>query len=241
MPSSREIQVRIVYLAAARELAQTHEEVALVPCAISAEHSAEHTALDVVGFKRWLAQHQPRLAPYLARMRVARNGEFASDTTAINDGDELTLLPPVAGGAVLAEVRSNPLSIDEVVHAVRQPTAGGIAIFLGVVRDHHEGKPVQRLDYEAYVALANKEMARILDELMRTTPNTQLAAVHRVGELAVGDIAVIVAASAPHRGEAFELCRAAIDRIKATVPIWKKEWSPDGSALWVNLERNERY
>ena len=99
---------------------------------------------------------------------------------------------------------------------------------------------MQRLDYEAYVELANKEMARILDELTRTTPNTRLAALHRVGELAIGDFAVIVAASAPHRAEAFALCRAAIDRIKESVPIWKKEWSPDGSALWVNLERDER-
>ena len=241
MPFSREIRVRIVYLAAARELAQTSEEVALVrvDSAPDAAH-ASPPALDVAAFKRWLALHQPRLAPFLARMRVARNGEFATDACTIDEDDELAVLPPVAGGATLAEVRSTPLSIDEVVEAVRHASAGGIALFLGVVRDHHEGKPVERLDYEAYVELANKEMARILDELIRTTPNTRLAALHRVGELAVGDVAVIVAASAPHRGEAFALCRAAIDRIKETVPIWKKEWSPDGSALWVNLESDER-
>lgn len=233
MTHSHEIRVRIVYMAAARELAGTRDEDALVQSAAP--------QLDVAGFKRWLAAHHPALAPFLSRMRVARNAEFAFDTTTIVDGDELTLLPPVAGGAALAEVRTTPLSIDEVVHAVRRPSAGGIAIFLGVVRDHHEGKPVQRLDYEAYVELANKEMARILDELMRTAPNSQLAALHRVGELGIGDIAVIVAASAAHRGEAFDLCRQAIDRIKDTVPIWKKEWAPDGSALWVNLERDERY
>jgi molybdopterin synthase catalytic subunit len=136
----------------------------------------------------------------------------------------------------LAEVRATPLSIDEVVAAVRHPSAGGIAIFLGVVRDHHAGKPVARLDYEAYAELAQKEMARILDELERTSPNTRVAAVHRVGELAIGDTAVVIAASAAHREEAFALCRAAIDRIKESVPIWKKEWAPDGSALWVNLE-----
>lgn len=232
MTHSHEIRVRIVYMAAARELAGVREEDALVQSAAP--------QLEVASFKRWLATHRPALAPFLARMRVARNAEFALDTTAIDDGDELTLLPPVAGGSVLAEVRSTALSIDEVVHAVRQPSAGGIAIFLGVVRDHHEGKPVQRLDYEAYVELANKEMARILDELMRTAPNTRLAAVHRVGELGIGDIAVIVAASAAHRGEAFDLCRKAIDLIKETVPVWKKEWAPDGSALWVNLERDER-
>jgi molybdopterin synthase catalytic subunit len=229
MDAKQMVRVRILYFAAARELADMSEE----ETCLAGE-------LDVHAFKRWLAAHKPRLSPYLTRMRVAINGDFATDTTVIGDGDEIVLLPPVAGGATLAEVRSEPLSIDEVVAAVRQRSAGAIAIFLGVVRDHHAGKPVARLDYEAYVALANTEMARILDELMRTHPNTCIAAVHRVGALPVGDTAVVVAASAAHREQAFELCRTAIDRIKQTVPIWKKEWAPDGSALWVNLESDER-
>lgn len=232
MVDSTEIRVRIVYHAAARELASVREETAIMRTAAQ--------ACDVHAFKVWLATHRPRLAPYLARMRVAQNGELVSEATVINDDDELSLLPPVAGGARLAEVRTTPLSIDEVVAAVRDARAGGIAIFLGVVRDHHEGKAVTRLDYEAYTALANKEMARILDALERTYPNTRVAALHRVGELVVGDTAVVVAASAPHRGEAFALCRAAIDGIKESVPIWKKEWAADGSALWVNLESDER-
>jgi MoaE-MoaD fusion protein len=232
MSESSEIRVRIVYYAAARELAGLREESAIMRTAVQ--------PCDVRAFKLWLATHRPRLAPHLARMRVAQNGEIARDRDVINDDDELALLPPVAGGAPLAEVRSTPLSIDEVVAAVRHPSAGGIAIFLGVVRDHHQGKAVTRLDYEAYTALANKEMARIVDELVRTQPNTRVAALHRVGELAVGDTAVVVAASAAHRAEAFALCRAAIDRIKESVPIWKKEWAADGSALWVNLESDER-
>jgi len=232
MSSSHEIRVRIVYLAAARELAGTREETAIV-------HTAERPC-DVRAFKVWLAAHQPRLAPYLARMRVAQNGELSHDTDLISADDELAILPPVAGGAPLAEVRTTPLSVDEALAAVRHPSAGGIAIFLGVVRDHHEGTKVARLDYEAYTELANREMARILDDLMRTHSNTRVAALHRVGELAIGDTAVIVAASAAHRAEAFALCRAAIDRIKESVPIWKKEWADDGSALWVNLESDER-
>jgi molybdopterin synthase catalytic subunit/molybdopterin converting factor small subunit len=232
MSESSEIRVRIVYHAAARELASVREETAIVRTAAQ--------PCDVRAFKVWLATHRPRLAPYLARMRVAQNGEIVSEANVINTDDELSLLPPVAGGAALAEVRTAPLSIDEVVQAVRHPSAGGIAIFLGVVRDHHEGKAVTRLDYEAYTELANKEMARIVDELVRTHPNTRVAALHRVGELEIGDTAVVIAASAAHRDEAFALCRAAIDRIKASVPIWKKEWAADGSALWVNLERDER-
>jgi MoaE-MoaD fusion protein len=229
MPAASEARVRVLYFAGARELAQCSEESVVLD-----------TNMDVAAFKRWLAMYKPPLAPYLARMRIAINGEFAADASVIQSGDELTVLPPVAGGAALAEVRTEPLSIDEVVAAVRAPSAGAISIFLGVVRDHHAGKSVQRLDYEAYVALANKELARILDKLTRTHPNTRIAALHRVGELTIGDTAVVVAASAPHREEAFTLCRTAIDRIKETVPIWKKEWAPDGSALWVNLERDER-
>lgn len=217
--------VRIVYLAAARELAGCElEEVALT------------TAVDEAAFRTWLGTRKPRLAPYLPRMRLALNGELHAALLRIEDGDEVCVLPPVAGGSALAEVRETPLSIDEVVAAVSHPAAGGIATFLGVVRDHADGKPVARLDYEAHVAMANRDMARILDQLMRAQPGVRLAALHRVGELAVGDVAVIVAASAPHRDEAFKACRAAIDLIKESVPVWKKEWAKDGSALWVNLE-----
>jgi MoaE-MoaD fusion protein len=224
------MKVHMVYFAAARELASCSDEVL--------EHPADSLPLD--RFVSWLGDHKPRLAPYLARMRFAHNEEFASADTVVRDGDEVSVLPPVAGGSVLAEVRDVALSVDEVIAAVRDPSAGAIALFLGVVRDHHQGQPVARLDYEAHRSLAQREMARVLGDQSALYPGARLAALHRVGELAIGDIAVIVAASSPHREQAFAACRAAIDGIKASAPIWKKEWSPDGSALWVNLERDER-
>jgi molybdopterin synthase catalytic subunit len=104
------------------------------------------------------------------------------------------------------------------------------------VRDHASGRSVARLDYEAHPQLAVQEMARILAALRAEHPGVRLAAVHRVGELAIGELAVIVGASAPHRAEAFAACRAAIERIKEAVPIWKKEWGSDGSGNWVNLD-----
>jgi molybdopterin synthase catalytic subunit/molybdopterin converting factor small subunit len=229
--------VRIAYFAASRELAGCSAE----------EVEFTHT-LDVEQFKVWLGERKPRLKPYLSRMRLAINEEFASSDARIAPGDEVSIMPPVAGGSatshhpqpLLAEVRDTPLSVDEVIDAVRHPEAGGIALFLGVVRNHHQGAAVARLDYEAFRALADKEMARVLRSLMESSPGTRLAATHRVGELQIGDTAVVVAASAAHRGEAFDLCRRAIDEIKASVPIWKKEWSTDGSALWVNLESDQR-
>jgi MoaE-MoaD fusion protein len=228
------MKVRLVYFAGARELAACAEE----------ELSNTAHALTLAEFVSWLGEQKPRLAPYLPRMRLAINGEFAAHDARVHDGDEVTVLPPVAGGstrvAQLAEIRDAPLSIDEVVDAVRHASAGAIAVFMGVVRDHHQGKPVQRLDYEAYRELADKELRRIVDELAATIDGTRIAALHRVGELAIGDIAVIVAVSSPHREAAFATCRTTIDRIKETVPIWKKEWAPDGSALWVNLESDER-
>lgn len=93
-----------------------------------------------------------------------------------------------------------------------------------------------RLDYEAHERMAEKEMQRVLDSVVSEHAGVRLAAVHRVGSLRVGDVAVCVAASAPHRNEAFVACRKAIDRIKESVPLWKKEWGPDGEAYWVNLE-----
>ncbi len=181
----------------------------------------------------------PGLAPHLARMRLALDGDFVDGEFTLREGSEIDLLPPVAGGSsavVLCEVRETPLSLDELRRAVSRDDAGGIALFVGVVRDHADGKPVARLDYESHPSLAVKEMRRVLESVAAEVPGSHLAVVHRVGTLAVGDDAIIVAASAPHRAEAFEACRRAIDRIKETVPIWKKEWGPDGSAHWVNLE-----
>ena len=130
------------------------------------------------------------------------------------------------------DLRDTPLSLDEVVAHVSRPGAGGIATFVGVVRDHSDGRAVTRLDYSAYDAMAKREMTKIADEIEKEIEGVRVSAIHRVGALAVGDAAIICAASAPHRGEAFKACRELIDRIKARVPIWKREYGPDGAA-WV--------
>jgi len=130
------------------------------------------------------------------------------------------------------DVRNTPLSLDEVVAHVRRPGAGAVVTFVGVVRDESEGRAVTRLDYSAYDAMAKREMEKIADEIERELPGVRVAAVHRVGSLGVGDAAVVCAASAPHRGEAFTACRLLIDRIKERVPVWKREWGPEGAA-WV--------
>ncbi len=127
---------------------------------------------------------------------------------------------------------TDPLDPAALLNVLRRDKDGGLALFVGVVRDENEGHKVERLDYEAYGPMAEKEMARIAEDLARSHPDAQVLFRHRVGALAVGDVAVVVAASAPHRAEAFAACRAGIEAIKARVPIWKRESGPSG-AVWV--------
>jgi molybdopterin synthase catalytic subunit len=121
--------------------------------------------------------------------------------------------------------------------ALEDPAAGGYASFEGWVRNHNEGHAVTRLEYEAFVALANKEGERIVEEAVRRFGVLKAACVHRVGSLAIGDLAVWVGVSSRHRAEAFAACRYIIDEVKHRVPIWKKEHYENGDSGWVNCER----
>lgn len=133
----------------------------------------------------------------------------------------------------LAELRDTPLSVDEVQRAVMDPAAGGIALFTGAVRDHDHGRGVVRLSYSAHPSAA-AEIRRVAEKVAARYDVLALAAVHRVGDLSVGDLAVVVAASCVHRDTAFDACRALIDDLKANVPIWKHQLFTDGDSEWVN-------
>jgi molybdopterin synthase catalytic subunit len=135
----------------------------------------------------------------------------------------------------LVALRDAPLSVDEATAHVSHAGAGAVCVFLGMVRDHSEGRAVVKLEYEAYGPMALAEMRRIAAELSVEIEGVRLAVVHRTGALRVGDVAVVCAASAPHRDEAYRACRALIDRVKARVPIWKREHGPDG-AYWVGWQ-----
>jgi len=132
----------------------------------------------------------------------------------------------------LTAIRETPLSVDEALSAVADPAAGGTCVFIGTVRDLDEGRRVQTLRYEAHPSAAT-EIARVGVEVAREVPVTALAAIHRQGDLELGDIAVVVAVSAPHRQEAFQACRLYIDRLKHEVPIWKEQEFVDGGTQWV--------
>jgi molybdopterin synthase catalytic subunit len=121
------------------------------------------------------------------------------------------------------------------VRSVMRPSDGAYVLFEGVVRNHHEGKAVESIFYDAYRPMAEKEIARIVDEVQRANADVAIAVVHRLGHLVVGDASIAIVAASPHRAEAFAACRMIIDLIKETVPIWKKERGPNGEE-WVGWQ-----
>ena len=135
----------------------------------------------------------------------------------------------------LAELRDGPLSADEALRAVSHPEAGGVAIFTGVVRNNDRGNGVSRLTYTAHPS-AEAELRRVAEKIAAGHDVRGIAAVHRLGTLEIGDLAVVVAVASPHRAGAFTACRALIDELKATVPIWKHQELAGGASEWVNSE-----
>ena len=159
--------------------------------------------------------------------------EIVPFETILSEGDEIAFLPPVSGGAGSCWLTDRALDVEEAVMRVTGPGMGGIVTFVGTVRDNARGREIRHLEYEAYPEMAEREMQKIADEAGRRWPGVVVAIGHRAGVLAIGEVAVVIAAAAPHRGEAFDACRFAIDTLKETVPIWKKEVATDGE-YWVD-------
>lgn len=216
--------ITLLYFAAARErVGLPRESLELPPGARVA---------DVL---RLLASRHPSLAPLLPHLRVAVNQEFSDMDAEVPPGAELALIPPVSGGSGgLFRVVDRPLRLEEVVEAVAGEAHGGLVTFSGSVRNQTRGRRVVKLEYEAYPPMAEKKLAEIGAEVVGRFNGTRLAIIHRVGTLRPGELAVVIAAAAPHRKEAFLGCEHAIERLKQDVPIWKKELYEDG-AVWVGL------
>lgn len=193
-----------------------------------------------------LLHDHPRLDGLPPPAAVAVNDAVQPPEHRLSPGDQVALLAPVSGGAspgaaeagpgavVGVDLVAEPIRLDPLLDAVRHPDAGAVVLFLGTVREHSRGRRVQRLEYEAYETLARTEMQRIAAEAAGRF-GVRVAMVHRVGTLAIGEISVAIAVAAPHRREAFDAGRFAIDTLKQTVPIWKKEIWADG-AQWIGQD-----
>jgi molybdopterin synthase catalytic subunit len=180
-------------------------------------------------FARLFDDETPRCAP--GTILFAVNQRYVTAEHVLEDGDEVAFIPPLAGGAGDPRVAlcSEPLQLAAMIAQVSSPQRGGVATFTGCVRDHFEGRAVLHLDYEAYPEMALCEMSRLCDEVEAKWDGVAIAMAHRVGRLAVGEAAVQIAVAGGHRAEVFAACRHAIDRLKETVPIFKKEVYEDGS------------
>ncbi|MGH7390421.1 MAG: molybdenum cofactor biosynthesis protein [Candidatus Rokuibacteriota bacterium] len=195
-----------------------------------------------------VARH-PQLSSYRPYTLFAVGHDYVNPEHSLAHDDELCLFPPVSGGsseeasAASSEPRGDayrvgtePLSPDAIAAEVDEPGAGGVVIFSGVVRNETGGRPVKFLEYEGHVAMAEAKLREIGETARARWPGIKRVAIlHRLGRLEIGESSVLIAVSAAHRAEAFEACRYAIDTLKRTVPIWKKEHFEDGE-VWVGLQ-----
>lgn len=191
-----------------------------------------------------LQEQHPGLARLTATLAVAVNREYAGPEVLLKDGDEVALIPPVSGGSgepvsggekPLFEVTDQPLSADEVASRVTNPYSGATLVFVGTVREWTKGKRTTLLEYEAYPEMAVAQMQVIAREIDERWPGAKVAIVHRTGRVEVKEASVIIAVATPHRADAFDACRHAIERLKQIVPIWKKEVWEDGEE-WVGSQ-----
>jgi molybdopterin converting factor subunit 1 len=219
------IGVRARLFARLRELAGADTEDIRVP-----------TGATVVAVYDQLLRIHPALPPNRNAVRPAVNQEFADWDTVVTDGDEVAFIPPVSGGThgvgILFELTSGPLDARRLEAAVAHPGAGAICTFTGVVRDSSRGRSVTHLEYEAYAEMATAQMRKISEEIAERWHEARVSMAHRVGRLDIGEPSVVVSVSCPHRAEAIAACKWGIDRLKETVPIWKKEHAADGT-YWI--------
>lgn len=218
------MEITVRYFAITRELSGLDAEPIALP-----DGATVAAAWDAV------AARHPKLAPLRGHLRLAVNLDFASDERRLEGGDTLALIPPVSGGSgARSWLQQGPLDEEAVRARVERPEAGAVVVFRGVVRNKTGARDVSWLEYEVYPEMAEAKLDAIRREIEAAQPACQVAIAHRYGKLEIGEASVIIAVSSPHRAEAFEACRATIERLKQDVPIWKKEVGPDGSE-WVGM------
>jgi molybdopterin synthase catalytic subunit len=234
------LRVKVLFFGVLREITGRAED----------ELELAHDARLADVFEHYAAAH-PKLREMERSILLARNQRFAAPSEPVAAGDEIALLPPVSGGSggPLEEIREEaarhdfavtraPIDVRQLVSRLLVGEDGAVVIFEGVARNNTRGRRTLFLEYECYEPMAVKVLAEIGAEIARAHPISRIGMVHRLGRLEIGETAVAVAVTAPHRGPAFEAAREGIDRLKRLAPIWKKEHFADGT-VWAEGQWDE--
>lgn len=224
---SPEMCVKVLFFGSLRDLAGFSEDtldLASLPKPVSLASVFEYYA------KRF-----PKLNDLRPSIVMARNQQFSSADTLIHANDEIALLPPVSGGSALFSLTRDLIDSAALARQIATASDGAVVTFEGIVRDNTKGRRTLYLEYEGYEAMAIQIMEKLGAEIVVAHAIGRIGMIHRLGRLEIGEASVVIVAAAPHRRPAFEAALEAIDRLKRTVPIWKKEYFEDG-AVWVDGE-----
>lgn len=230
------MQVRVLFFGMLRDLAGRGGEVLTLP---------EHATLSDVFIH--YEEMNPRLGELAGSIAISVNQEFAGPDSSLKEGDEVAFLPPVSGGLpdqpidIPSQSRPHASMVREkidtqaVLTRLKQPADGAAVVFEGIVRDNTRGRRTLYLNYEAYEEMALKQMHALAEQALHEFSIRDVAIVHRLGRLEIGETSVLIVVASGHRAAAFDACRWLIDSVKRTVPIWKKEHFEDG-AVWADGE-----
>jgi MoaE-MoaD fusion protein len=218
------MRVRVLFFGMLRDLAGRSSDALELPDGALVRNVLEY-----------YASHLPRMKDSIASLAVAVNQHYAGAETKLQSNDEVALLPPVSGGASNASITRSPIDTAAVLARIKQPEAGAAVVFEGVVRNHTRERKTLYLDYEAYEEMALQQMETLAEQSLKEFKVRDVALVHRLGRLQVGETSVLIVVASAHRAAAFDACRWLIDTLKRTVPIWKKEYFEDG-AVWADGE-----
>lgn len=226
------MRVRVLLFGVLKDIFQRSEE--------SLELAPEATVSDLLSHYR---ERAPEKAGFFHSLALAVNQQYASPGDRLRDGDEVALLPPVSGGAETVvrkesyqcEIVCERIQTERIVERMKQGEDGAVVVFEGIVRNHTRSRRTLFLDYEAYEPMALNQMNSLAEKVLANYKVRELAIVHRLGRLQIGETSVLIVVTSAHRGAAFDACRFAIDTLKRTVPIWKKEHFTDG-VVWADGE-----
>jgi len=219
------MQVHVLFFGAVKDLLERSRETLELPEGARLQSVLSH-----------YARQAPRFEALIPSLALSVNQEYSSTDFPLRAGDEVAILPPVSGGSEdRVRIVREPISTETELARLKMPQDGAAVIFEGVVRNHTRGRQTLYLDYEAYEEMALKKMKVLADEAKSKYSIREVALVHRLGRLEIGEISVLIVVASAHRGPAFDACRWVIDTLKKTVPIWKKEYFEDG-AVWADGE-----